>query len=104
MAKPTGPIELGDSCEDQVTGFKGVVIGITQWLHGCRRMVVQPQGLLDGKPIDVQTFDEQQLKLLKKAVVATTAPVERPVQAEVSARRTGGPRPEPTRPQVKRFS
>lgn len=80
-------IQLGDVAKDTVSGFEGVVIGVTQWLHGCRRLSLQPRKLRDGKTIDYQSFDEPQLVLVKKSVVTATGPTDR----------TGGPRPEPTR-------
>lgn len=79
-----GRIELGDIAADKITGFEGVVIGDTKWLHGCRRLTLQPKKMHDGKPVDATSFDEPQLKLVKKAVVETTA-------------ETGGPAPEPKR-------
>lgn len=88
-------IELGDEVRDQVSTFTGIVVCVAQWLHGCRRITVQPQDLKDGKPIDPYTFDELQLKLVKKGVVKST-PASVPAPAPLPAR-TGGPRPDPTR-------
>lgn len=78
-------INLGDEAKDTVTGFAGIVVGITEWLHGCRRLIVQPTKLHDGKPIEAISFDEPQLELVRSA------------RAKVGSRETGGPRPEPTR-------
>lgn len=78
-------IELGDEAKDSITGFSGIVIGDTTWLHGCRRLTVQPKTLKDGKPLDPLSFDEPQLVLVKKKAVAP------------GSRETGGPRPEPRR-------
>lgn len=82
-------IELGAICRDKVTGFKGMVICVAQWLHGCKRVTIQPQELKDGKPIDPYTFDSYQLEVVTrgKGKLATKA-------------LTGGPRPEPTRSKV----
>lgn len=77
-------IELGDVVVDTITGFTGVVIGDTKWLHGCRRLSVQPRELKDGKPIDFITIDEPQLRLVEAEVATGTSD-------------TGGPRPEPQR-------
>jgi hypothetical protein len=82
-------IELGDEVRDTITGFAGVVIGLTQWLHGCRRITVQPRELKDGKPIEAMSFDEPQLEVVK------AANTPEPVKQERA--RTGGPRPEPQR-------
>lgn len=77
-------IKLGDLARDTITGFKGVVIAEVNWLHGCRRLTLQPQGLKDGKPVESSTFDEPQLELVT-------------ADAYGSTRKTGGPRPEPNR-------
>lgn len=78
------PIELGDTARDTITGFTGVVVAKTKWLHGCERLTLQPQELKDGKPIDAHTFDVPQLALVTSQIATGTSD-------------TGGPRPEPTR-------
>jgi len=80
-------VELGDKVKDIVTGFTGIVVAKTQWLNGCWRISVQPQGLKDGKPIEHQAFDVEQLKILKAKEIKTTPP----------AKLKGGPRPDPVR-------
>lgn len=62
-------ISLGDKVKDKVSGFKGVVIGVTTWLHGCNRMIVQPSVGKDGKLPDSATFDEPQVELISKKKV-----------------------------------
>lgn len=81
----TQMITLGDTARDTITGFTGVVIADTKWLHGCRRLTLQPRELKDGKPVESMTFDEPQL------VKVETTP------AEASSAAGGGPRPEPVR-------
>lgn len=79
-------IKLGDKVKDSVTGFTGIAIARTTWLHGCDRLVVQPEGQTkDGKLFENYTFDEKQLVLVKSAVVKTEAKTP-------SLKRTGGPR------------
>jgi len=97
-------VQLGDLVEDIVTGFQGVAVARTQWLHGCLRYTVQPQGVTkDGKIRETQTFDEPQLKILRRAIApATPAPYTRFIDTRLTPltqqeRKTGGPRPEPTR-------
>jgi hypothetical protein len=79
-------VELGDVAKDTITGFTGVVIAKTKWLHGCERVTLQPEKLQDGKPVDQQTFDVPQVVVVKAAKHGGT-------------RDTGGPRPEPARRQ-----
>jgi hypothetical protein len=78
-------INLGDVARDNITGFQGVAIAKTKWLHGCTRLTLQPESTeKDGKPTEQATFDEPQLKLIKRAKHPGTAD-------------KGGPRPEPVR-------
>lgn len=77
-------INLGDIAKDTITGFEGVVIGDTKWLHGCRRLTIQPRELKDGKPVEAMSFDEPQMVLVQAKVAKGTSD-------------TGGPRPEPVR-------
>lgn len=69
-------ISLGSEVTDKVTGFKGVVIGRTEWLYGCRRYSVQPKGITkEGKTHDAVAFDEDALtvtKAFKKETVRET--------------------------------
>lgn len=62
-------IKLGDKVKDPISGFIGIAIGRTLWLHGCDRITVQPLGLNKNKlPFDSTTVDEPQLILVKKQV------------------------------------
>ena len=73
-------VELGDKVKDTVTGYQGIAIGATTWLHGCRRITVQSQELKDGKPVEAVTFDEPQLTVVK-------------AMNHAAKRDTGGPGP-----------
>jgi hypothetical protein len=56
-------IKLGTIVTDTITGFKGVAISRTEFLHGCVRIGVQPKKLTtDGKRADVDFIDEKLLK------------------------------------------
>ncbi len=92
MTKPK-KIELGDRVKDVVTGFRGIVIAVTEWLQGCTTVTVRSEELKDGKPIDSISFDEPQLQILAKSIVPSKLTME-----PVKARRTGGPHDEPSRP------
>jgi hypothetical protein len=88
-------IRLGDRVRDRITGFEGVVIGITDWLYQCRRPIVQPTTLTsEGKTNDSQSFDEEQLEVIQ--VGAFAPKVEAPTQ-EATQPKTGGPRDTPPR-------
>jgi hypothetical protein len=93
------PINLGDRVRDRITGFEGIVIGITEWLYQCRRPIVQPTKLTtEGKQIESQSFDEDQLEVVEAGVFAPQVQrlEEAPVQATVRPP-TGGPRETPAR-------
>ncbi len=78
-------IELGDTAKDTITGYEGVVIAKTLWLNGCIRLAIQPEGLTkEGKIHAIETFDAEQMKLVKAAKPRATAP-------------KGGPKPAPER-------
>ncbi len=79
-------VQLGDRVQDCVTGFKGVVVSQHNYLHGCTRFSVQPKINKGGEYPDVATFDEPQLKLLKKAVVKGLYPEDHASESKV----TGG--------------
>ena len=74
-------IKLGSKVRDKVTGFTGIVVAITQWLHGCNRVAIQSQQLKDGKPIDPVVFDELQVEEV----------VEKAVPVDTRKSKTGGP-------------
>jgi hypothetical protein len=60
-------IKLGKRVTHALSGFTGVVIARTDWLYGCVRFGVQPEGLHEGKPIDAQWFDEAELTRAPKS-------------------------------------
>ncbi len=62
-------IQLGDKVKDTVTGFTGIAIGRTTWLHGCDRVVVQPPVKKDGTLGENQQFDEPSLVIVSKQKV-----------------------------------
>lgn len=77
-------IKLGDVAKDTITGFEGVVVSRTEWMNGCVRLQLQPQRLKDGKPIESNLFDIEQLELVTDNHKAKAMP-------------SGGDRPSVTR-------
>lgn len=67
-------VECGDQVTDSVTGFKGIVIAISEYLHGCRRCAIQPRIGKDGKHPDSLWADVPQVKITKKGAVKRTEP------------------------------
>lgn len=73
-------IKLGDRVKEKVTGFSGIVTGISDFLTGCKRAGVQPEKLKDdGSVPDPSWFDIDHLTVVK-------AGVHKPINQE-----TGGP-------------
>lgn len=74
---------LGENARDTLTGFRGIVIGRTEYLHGCRQVLIQPRGLQEnGQPEKAKWIDEPQVELaapagnaLDGAPIATDAAV-----------------------------
>jgi len=87
MAKSGKAIVMGCKARDAITGFTGVVAGITVWLNGCVRYALQSQELHDGKPIEQQWFDVETLELVDEVPFAA-----------MPQERRGGPQADPRRP------
>jgi len=58
-------IKMGDRIKDSISGFKGIATSKTEWLNGCKRWLISPEELHDGKPIEAQWFDAEQVALVK---------------------------------------
>lgn len=74
------PVELDQTVKDKITGFKGVVTGKTEYISGCKQVLVVPPLDKDGKPQEAQWFDEQ------RVAVDTTVPA-----VVLDNRKTPGP-------------
>lgn len=83
-------VNLGDRVKDQISGLQGIVIGVTEWLYGCRRVTISPEVAKDGKPAESFTIDDPQCKLIK-ANVLNVQRTEKPTPAPA------GPRPDAPR-------
>ena len=55
-------IEIGCIVEDVITGFRGTVTGIVDYITGCRQALVAPRSE-DGKWVESTWIDEARLKL-----------------------------------------
>ena len=66
-------VHLGDAVEDTVTGLRGIVIGVVEYLYGCRRLVVQPLVDKDGKYVEAVYVDEPQVVVLQQVKVKASA-------------------------------
>ena len=57
-------INLGERVRDTISGVEGTVVGRTEWLHGCVRLTVQPEGAKDGVPYESFCVDEPGIERL----------------------------------------
>jgi hypothetical protein len=69
---------LGQRLRDRVSGFEGIATGRLQYLNGCVQYLLRPKIGADGKTIDGEWFDDQQIEFVDEGI--TVAP-----------KRTGGP-------------
>ena len=77
----TKGLALGDEVVDVISGFKGKVVGFTQWFSGCAVATIQPDWEKDKMP-ETAGFDVT--RLVKVADATAT-----------SQRTAGGPQPTP---------
>ena len=67
--------------KDSVSGFTGIVVARTEWLHQCVRVTIQPPVDKEGKIPEAQSFDEPSVIVVKAAAVERPElKVERPVK------------------------
>jgi hypothetical protein len=71
-------IPLGSLVKDKITGFKGIAIGRTAWLHGCSMIGIQSSILHEGKPVEVQWFDEQEVEFAGEKIKSETEGISAP--------------------------
>lgn len=55
--KKSEPLMLGNSVRDKITGFRGIVIGLSQRLYSSSRIYVQSESLYEGSPIPFVSMD-----------------------------------------------
>jgi hypothetical protein len=59
-------VQLGSIVRDRITGFQGIAFGRHEYLTGCNKITIQPQGVdKDGAPRKSEWFDEQTLDVLE---------------------------------------
>ena len=83
-------VKLGQKVRDTISGVEGVAVARTEWMYGCVRITIQPEGSKDGKPYEYFNADEPQL-------VAARAPEKANPQKGHGPRSDPGRAPDPTR-------
>lgn len=67
----------GAELKDVITGFRGIVVGRSDFITGCRQYCLRPKGLQkEGKPKPSNWFDEDRLKKVGKGI--TLNPTKKP--------------------------
>ena len=80
-------INLGQKAKDILTPFKGTAFGRLEYLNGCVRILIQPDGLQDnGQPIEACWFDESQCVPQQSPVEAK--PKEGPMRTDPKIQRS----------------
>ncbi len=70
-------MKLGDKVRDSISGFEGIAIAKSEYLHGCVSWQVEPTKLKDdGSTLKAEWFDEQRLTNISKAKAG--GPQDRP--------------------------
>lgn len=59
---------FGKKAKDKVTGFTGIITGVSMWMYGCNQYCIIPPVDKDGKMGDGQWFDEGRVEVIQDAV------------------------------------
>lgn len=92
MTKPNHDrfVNLGDECKDAVTGFIGICGSITEYLNGCRRIMLIPAVDATGKYQEERWLDEPQLEVTKRSAYIA------PIRPKLEGPPPGGDRLDPS--------
>jgi len=80
---------MGVKARDVVSKYTGIVMGRTEYVFGCSRVLIHAEETRDGKPVDGYWFDEPQVEVIGPSVLAS--------QTAVPPAPRGGPAPDPAR-------
>ena len=64
-------INLGKKMRCQITGFEGIATSKIEYLNGCFQYCLKPQVDKDGKVLDGEWVDVEQLEIVKEKKVET---------------------------------
>ena len=65
---------MGDELMEVITGFTGIVAGVTFYMTGCTHYGLQTKDLKEGKPLSWEWFDESRLRSTGKTLEDYKAP------------------------------
>ena len=67
-------IELGNKVKDKVSGLTGIATSRVEYLNGCVQYCIKPPVDKDGKLIEGEYFDEEQVAFVGKGVSVKSKP------------------------------
>lgn len=67
-------VKLGQRVRDRISGNEGIAVSRTEWLYGCVRIQVQPEGTKDGVPFDTFIVDEPACDVVRKQAAPKAEP------------------------------
>ncbi len=71
-------IRLGDRVKDEITGYCGIVVCISDYLYGCERSMLESECIKDdGTLHDDLWFDNARLIMLKKQVFSKRVAIQK---------------------------
>jgi hypothetical protein len=71
-------IELGKEGRDKITGFKGIVTGMCQYLYGCTRYLLNPKVSKDGKINEPEWFDDGRIEIIGRGITPKSVQSKKP--------------------------
>ena len=86
-------ITLGSKVKDTVTGFTGMAVAKTVWLHGTVSIGIEPTTLHEGKPIQAHEFNVKRVALIETA--------KPPMSKAADPKAPGGPQKDPSYKKVR---
>ncbi len=96
------PIELGREYEYIVAGMMGIATGLTTYLTGCDRVILQPAATDDGKMPDSYFVDDAYCRLVEDGrrvpVFSELGESSPPLVSSSSVDPVGGPGPAKRKP------
>lgn len=66
LRKKGKTMKFFDVVRDKITGFEGVYYGRSEYANGCVHIGIKSQTLKDGKPLDLEWFDIQQVEVVEQ--------------------------------------
>ncbi len=75
---------MGCEAKDRITGFRGIVTGMAQYITGCDQALLKPKVDKEGKYVEGHWFDVGRLEYVGQGVKAV----------EVEGNKPPGPQPD----------